>query len=284
MTDEQTTDSTDSTTSANGAGIVPDPPKLGKHSRSYGRRFGMIYAGLGIITALGIAGFVLAATDSNSSSKTAGWSTWRPPAGTTSQMAREIADHVSHEYHLNATGTQLLAVVASPPIVTAATHKILISNIALQSNAKTNKSIQVVSSGGTWLDNLCGLSPPNCSIPSGKATTLRGRLVRREALEVALYTFKFVPSINTIVALMPPPTNSTQNTALYLQRADLQKELSEPLAKTLPLAKPPLPTEADPSEAATIDKLTLPAIYKFQYQQLQDASALLVLNQLKLKT
>ena len=106
--------------------------------------------------------------------------------------------------------------------------------------------------------------------------------MRREALEVALYTFKFVPSINAVVAFMPPAPGATQpTTLLYLQRADLKKQLSEPLSKTLPLADPPLPTSPDKQEAATIDRLTLPAVYKFQYQQLQDASALLVLNPFK---
>jgi hypothetical protein len=54
--------------------------------------------------------------------------------------------------------------------------------------------------------------------------------------------------------------------------------LSEPLRQTLPLTKPPLPTDTDTKEAATIDRLTLPAVYSYNYQQLQDASALLVLD------
>src|SRR5581483_10408740 len=50
----------------------------------------------------------------------------------------------------------------------------------------------------------------HCSIASGEATPTRGRLVRREALEVALYTFKFAPSIDSVAAFMPPaPGQST---------------------------------------------------------------------------
>jgi hypothetical protein len=167
--------------------------------------------------------------------------------------------------------------------VTNGTHKIAISNIALQGPAN-HKSIDVITAGGTWLDNFCGISP-SCAIGSGKATQQRGRLVRREALEVALYTFKFVPSINAVVAFMPPPPGqSAPSTLLYLQRSDLQKQLSEPLSKTLPLATPPLPTSPDKQEAATIDKLTVKHAYKFQYQLLQDESALLVLNPLKVSS
>jgi hypothetical protein len=77
---------------------------------------------------------------------------------------------------------------------------------------------------------------------------------------------------------MPPPAGSPPSTLLYLQKQNLTKQLNEPLRKTLPLEKPPLPTSPDSKEASTIDKLTLPAVYSYNYQQLQDASALLVLN------
>jgi hypothetical protein len=256
------------------AAAEPEPVRS---ERGHGKKFVFLYGALGAIAALSIAGFVL--IDNHSSGVNAsGWSSWKPNPGTTASVTSQIADHVSHQYHLNKKGTQLVAVVAEPPVVTSGTHKITISNIAVQ-NAKPGKSIDIINSGGTWVDQLCGLTP-SCSIASGKATVERGRLVRREALEVALYTFKFVPSINAVVAFMPPPPGGS-STLLYLQRADLKKQLSEPLSKTLPLTNPPLPTSPDKQEAATIDKLTLPAIYKFQYQQLQDASALLVLNPFK---
>ena len=128
-----------------------------------------------------------------------------------------------------------------------------------------------------WTDQLCGLTP-SCSIASGQATELRGRLVRREALEVALYTFKFVPAIKSIVAFMPPPPARPHRRSCTCRRSNFAKQLSEPLSKTLPLVKPPLPTAPDNAEAPTIDKLTLPAVYKYSLQQLQDTSALLVLN------
>ena len=102
--------------------------------------------------------------------------------------------------------------------------------------------------------------------------------MRREALEVALDTFKFVPSIDSIVAFMPPPPGQTTTTLLYLQKSNLKEELSQPLSKTLTLPRPPLPTDPDTSETATIDRLTLPAVYSYQLPQLQDGSALLILD------
>ncbi len=142
---------------------------------------------------------------------------------------------------------------------------------------QTTKGIQIIPSG-EHLDRPVLRARHELLDRLGTATETRGRLVRREALEVALYTFKFVPAIHSVVAFMPPPPGSTQTTLLYLQKDNLAKELSQPLAKTLPLVKPPLPTSPDTQEAPTIDKLTLPAVYKYSLQQLQDASALLVLN------
>ena len=251
--------------------------QVSNNERGHGKKFVLLYAGLGAIAALAIAGFVLA--DNHSTSVNAsGWSSWKPQPGTTAAVTSEIADHVASLYHLNKKGTQLVAVVAEPPEVTSGTHKITISNIAIQgSNSNSSKGINVFTSGGTWVDNLCGLTP-SCSIASGKATIQRGRLVRREALEVALYTFKFVPSIDSIVAFMPPPPGETATTLLYLQKNNLKPELSKPLDQTLPLVKPPLPTVPDARESGTIDKLTLPNVYSYSLQALQDNSALLVMN------
>jgi hypothetical protein len=191
-------------------------------------------------------------------------------------MARAIAKHVANEYKLNKKGTQLVAVVSGRPTVTADTHKISISTITVKQGGGDN----VVPTNATWSEQLCGLGTA-CSIDTGQATEDRGRLVRREALEVALYTFKFVPTIDSIVAFMPPPPGKPPTTLIYMQKDNFAKQLSQPLAATLPLATPPLPTSPDPTEKATIDKLTLPMVYTFKVQQLQDASAVLILDPFK---
>ncbi len=262
---------------------VVDSPVMpvGKPAGRYSLRFGLLYGGLALVLVAAVVGFVVLvvnpdSSSSNSSSSGKAWSPWKPPSGTPAAMARAIAKHVATEYKLNTKGTQLVAVVAGRPTVTADTHKIAISTITVNQGGGDD----VVPTNSTWSEQLCGLGTA-CSIDSGQATEARGRLVRREALEVALYTFKFVPTINSIVAFMPPPPGKPPTTLLYLQKDDLSKQLSQPLADTLPLAKPPLPTAPDPTEKATIDKLTLPTVYSFKVQQLQDASAVLILNPFK---
>jgi hypothetical protein len=251
-----------------------------KPTKRYKLRFALLYGGLVVVGIAAVVGLVVlvAKPSSNSGVSAKGWSGWKPDHGTTSQMATQIAQHVAREYKLNKSGAPLLAVVAGPPQVTSGTHNISVSNIAVKKKPSSAAGIEIVPSASTWKEQLCGIGGQGCSIPSGKPTELRGRLVRREALEIALYTFKFVPAIKSIVAFMPPPAGSPPSTLLYLQKENLTKQLDQPLAKTLPLVKPPLPTDPDLKEAGTIDKLTLPAVYSYNYQQLQDASALLVLN------
>jgi hypothetical protein len=247
-------------------------------ARRYSGRFWFVYGVLAIAFCGAITAAVLQYVDTSSTGVSSGhWSTWKPAHGTTGAMASEIASHVAQEYRLNKAGAQLLAVVSGPPQLQNGTHKIGISHIAVRKKENSDTNIEVDPTGGTWTDQLCGLGT-SCSIASGAATDMRGRLVRREALEVALYTFKFEPAIKSVVAFMPPPPGQTASTLLYLQKANLTQQLAQPLSVTLPLAKPPLPTVADATEAATIDKLTLPSTYSYTVQGLQDNSALLILN------
>ena len=255
---------------------------VGKAAGRYSLRFGLLYGGLAVVLLAAVVGFVVLVVQSDSSSSNSSasgkaWSPWKPAER---HDRRRWRARSRSTWRTSTSSTrrarQLVAVVAGRPTVTADTHKIAISTITVNQGGGDD----VVPTNSTWSEQLCGLGTA-CSIDSGQATEARGRLVRREALEVALYTFKFVPAINSIVAFMPPPPGKPPTTLLYLQKDDLAKQLSQPLADTLPLAKPPLPTLADPTEKATIDKLTLPTVYSFKVQQLQDASAVLILNPFK---
>ena len=124
---------------------------------------------------------------------------------------------------------------------------------------------------------LCGLGM-HCSIASGQPSLTRGRLVHREGLEAALYTFKYVPAIESVIVFMPPAKGATSTTVLYYQKENLSGVLSHPLGKTLPLAIPPRSDREDATEAPTIDALTLPHLYTSTLTQLQAGGALLVLT------
>jgi hypothetical protein len=244
--------------------------------KRYEFRFVGVYATLGAVLVAAIAGFAILVVKPGHK-PAAQWSAWQPAASTKAKMTHEIAQHVAHKYKLGAGGGQLVAIVPSPPTVTSGTTSIAIKAIAIRKAPQSNTGIEVLTSTKSEMFNLCGLGE-HCSIQGGKPSALRGRLIRREALEVALYTFKFVPAIDSIIAFMPPAPGATTSPVLFLRKENFKQALDRPLAQTLSLPNPPLPTESDDSEATTIDDLTLPSVFSYELTALQTGGAALVLD------
>jgi len=241
--------------------------------------FAIVYAGLGVVAAAAVTGLIVLVIKPGYHAGPP-WSTWKPVPGTAQKVSAQIADHVARRYRLSENGTQLVAVIPGKPEVTSGTQKISINAIAVRQAPQSNTGIQIYPPTDVAKSleyTLCGLGV-HCSIGTGVATPIRGRLVRREALEIALYTFKFAPTVNSIVAFMTPPPGQTSGDVIYLRKDDLKIQLSQPLSKTLPLATPPLPTSGDSTEAATIDKLTLPHMFTYSLTALQTGGAALILD------
>jgi hypothetical protein len=123
--------------------------------------------------------------------------------------------------------------------------------------------------------SLCGLGV-SCAIASGKPSRERARLVQREILELALYTFKYVGLMQNVIAFMPPPLGKRTQYVVYLRESDIAKELKQPLATTLG-PKAPLPTSLPAHEAQLIDQTTNPRIYSFKVTQAPQGDLLFVL-------
>ena len=244
--------------------------------RIYTGRFMFIYTGLAVILVAAITGVIVLALKPGPP-KPPPWSTWRPAHGNAAKVTGEIISHISHQYKLNASGDQLLVVFPSAPEVNQNAKNFAVSTIGVRSSPSAQTLNRVVPTTGMVQQQYCGLGP-SCAISHGTATSTRERLVRREALEIALYTFKFVPSINGVLAYMPPPPGQPPTTLLFLERSGLSQQLREPISKTLPLAKPPLPSDPDNKEKNTIDKLTLPIEYGFQFQLLPNKTQAIILT------
>lgn len=243
-------------------------------------QFGLMYGVLGLGLAAGIAALAVSFVAPRLSLSPA-WASWRPPSGSTTKVENEIASYVGGQYRLSNGGPPLVAVIAKPPVVTNGTSQILVSVIAIKSSsaaASANNGYLIYPTNQMWTDDLCGLGS-ECSIDQGTPTQQRERDVRREALELALYTFKYT-SLTSLVTYLPPPAGSPPGELLFFQKSTYAKELNQPLDKTLTLVKPPLPTQADTSETKTINNLTLPEVYSYQPALLQDGSAALVLSPL----
>jgi len=242
----------------------------------YTGRFAIAYVALGITLAAAVTGLIVLVIRPGYHPGPS-WSTWKPPAGNSQKVAAAIADHIAHRYQLSENGGQLVAVIASPPQVTSGTQNIAIKAVAVRKAPQSNTGIAIYGTDKAKDYTLCGLGS-HCSISTGQATQTRGRLVRREALEIALYTFKFAPSVDSIAAFMPPPPGQTSSSILYLRKDDLKDQLHKPLNKTLPLETPPLPSASDNMEQSTIDKLTLPHMFTYELTALQTGGAALILD------
>jgi hypothetical protein len=234
-------------------------------------RFLFVYGTLGAVLALAIVGIVIYAGRSISPGPS--WSAWKPDGGGLG-AAKEIAEHVGSTYHLPG-GQQLVDVIAKTPSVSPADQQIPIHFIAIRGTKGAADSIFPVDSSNSLMFSLCGLGQ-SCAIATGKPTVERGTLVRREILELALYTFKYVGGVNHVIAFMPPAAGSPPQYAIYLQKSDLKQELKLPLARTL-TAKVPQATAINPREVQTIDAATQTRIYKYSLSQAQQGDAILVL-------
>jgi hypothetical protein len=261
------------TTAPEPAPAAPQPSAAAQYPHR--PRFLFVYGLLGGVLAVAIVVVVIYAGRAITPAPT--WSTWHPSGGGLG-AAKQIADEVGKAYRLP-DGDQLVDVIAKAPSVSpSSSAAIPIHYVGVRGTKGSGDTIVSVSSSNSVMYTLCGLGNA-CSISSGKATVARGTLVRREILELALYTFKYVGGVDSIVAFMPPPAGTQPQYVVYLQKSDVSAELKQPIAKTLG-AKVPLPAAIPAREVHVIDSVTEPRVYKFSLAQAQTGDAILVLTPL----
>ena len=252
----------------------PSVPPAGAPTRPHRLRFMIIYGLLALAVGAGVAGVALFA--SHAVDPGPAWSAWKPSGGGLG-AAKQIAAHVAPGYRLP-DGNQLVDVIPKGPAVSANGQTIPIPFIVTRGPKGKVDKITQVSDGDTFTFSLCGLGQ-SCAIATGKPSVQRGTLVRREILELALYTFKYVRGVKHIVAFLPPPTGTQPTYVVYLQKDDLKTQLHTPLTRTL-ATKVPLPAQITRLEQQRIDGLTEAKTYKFGLSQTQQGDAVLVLSPL----
>jgi hypothetical protein len=204
------------------------------------------------------------------------FSPWEPRSEAAQDRAQEIANFVGGNYRLDES-TQLVSVQAAPPRVQDFPLSAVAIFSAPDGSTYSGENIPVFSADDTIVYILCGLGP-ECAIEQGEPSEERQRLLRRESLELALYTFRYIDGIDNVVAFMPPRTGYRPSYALFFQRPELDDLVDRPLQDTLPEPLPPLANEISPSEAVIIDRLTQPRFFAFQFQQLPNGTVALVLE------
>jgi hypothetical protein len=131
--------------------------------------------------------------------------------------------------------------------------------------------------GKSVLYKMCGFGP-KCAIATGKPTTERKSLLQREALELALYSFRYLKGVDQVVVLLPPPMGADPTEALFFRRGDVQPELRSQLRATLPAPAPSVKTVEKARDWPTVDRITSHGLFKFRYAQAQDTEVYLVLE------
>ncbi|WP_445150104.1 hypothetical protein [Baekduia sp. Peel2402] len=219
------------------------------------------------------------------------WSEWRPTATGGVDAAEQIAKHVGTQYKLP-NGKQLVLVTGGALEV----EQVPVT-IAIQQPAARGGSVDLLDDGAGVMYRLNGIGTSDGHIP-GKASQNRGLLVRREALELALYSFRYLGVSETVVLFPPTVAESksaatgkltqtkTAPTALLFRRdqADVQTALAHPLKSTLAKETPSVNGISRSADARTVSSITSDKLYTYKLQQANtDLRLFLVLNPIRLR-
>jgi hypothetical protein len=233
---------------------------------------------------------VVVALSSSHAGSSLPWSSWSPPDNGVAGE-REIADEVSPFYRAS-PGSQLVVVTVQNISSASTTGTGGGTQIAVRDpNSGTLSAV----GGSTAVYNLCGLGS-GCTIAGGTPSAARLLLLRREALELALYTFRYISGIQNVVAVLPPghtvqtctgicsqpnPPKTTKavDLAVVFQRQSLQRFLQQPLHDTLPEELPPTVSQMEGApEAELVSVITGQALFQQQLVQSQTGGNVLVLS------
>jgi hypothetical protein len=234
-------------------------------------RFGFLFgvlAGLALCAAAALA--LLLGSQQESGPKLAeNWSEWEPGTSRMVDGAEEIADHVGLRYKLDG-GDQLVSVRSSA---------LELQGDSIGVAVRPQRGELQFLEGDGLLYILNGPGPNRTGTPTKK----RRRLLLREALELALYSFRYLEDVTMVAVLLPQTAEPTetghaerQMRAVFYRPGDLLDQLQVPLAETLS-PKTPTPGTMTPAEAETVDSLTLRNLFLASVQPLEAEQSYLVL-------
>jgi hypothetical protein len=238
----------------------PEPPrverKLALPPTQYRNRFGFLAGALGGVVLWSIALLAAVLLWNGNGGEDAGmhanWSAWQPADESLEEGATQIAEHIGPKYTYP-DGNQLLQIkpiAGEIPITLDSTRIVDLKgdNVIYQ--------LKGMGDGGTI---------------KGEASNERGAVVFREALELSLYTFRYLPDAEGVLVMIPPPptdpkteaanletlqkassgdpaavqkaaeiqqAESLKQRAIYFRPGDLKSELQVPLGVTVPAGTP----------------------------------------------
>jgi hypothetical protein len=226
-----------------------------RHSR-FAPRFSFL---LGVLVALALAaigGLVAVTQDDGVRELTTagGWSSWRP-AQKGAAGAAEVAAHVGPRYK-DTKGVQYVDVRARGMEVAGSPLRVVV-----REPAASGGEIREVG-GDAVLYELCGLGP-SCSIDRGRPSEERGLLLGREAVELALYSLKYL-GVDQVYVQLPPLPGDQPMRMLAFDRRDLASMLDRPLEETLAPDEPTVRNVTALPDAGLVAQLTGQHRFLFQ--------------------
>lgn len=272
-----------------------DPRRLPRLPTPHAAKFRLALAALAGIAAgaLAIAVVILGHGTARATLAVSGsWSSWAPSSSGSAGVA-QIADHLAPYYRESAA--QQLDVITpisvSQPTAAGTTSGNGLT-VAVNTGAPGKGQSLGLLNGKTVAYNVCGLGPRNCEL-AGTPSVARMLLLRREALELALYTFRYIANSQNVVVVLPPartvssggsaaPATPVTVAVAFVRRA-LEPWLQVPLSRTLqqyPPAVAELNIWKQTPEAGLVDQITAHALFSSQIESLQVGGRVLVLSQL----
>lgn len=208
------------------------------------------------------------------------WSAWQPTDGGDGGVS-QIAAHVGASYKLP-TGDQLVLVTGGPPQVANFDAKEVRVKVAVAQSpggsAEDSDPLSISEVRGKTVQySLRGLGDDG-AITQGKPSVQRFLLLRREALELALYSFQYLGGVENVVVLLPPAPGEKPQNALFFQKGELRPALERPLVATLPPPVPSVNSVETAPEAPLVKQLTERSLFRYAFRMQPDYGVFLVLN------
>jgi hypothetical protein len=259
----------------------PPPPRRLAPSR-FRNRFGFLTGGLIGVVVAAVALLAIGLSGNNGTPTGEGlaknWSKWHPGDAGLPDGSAEIADHVGKEYKLG-DGSQLTMVRGGPVQTLDPNVKVALRPVGGE--------IHTFGTDHGVLYTLNGLGPAG-SVQGGKASPQRAQLLRREALELALYSFRYLKDVDMVVTLLPTilpgaktkagkTTSEPEQQAVFYRPGDLKAQLQVPLGVSVP-AKTPRPETMGGDDGKKVDVLTLDNLFVASFMHAQTGEPYLVLD------
>jgi hypothetical protein len=249
---------------------------------AYRGRFAIIY-----LVLAGVAGAAVGATivlvGRGSPAPAPPWSDWQPE-GSAERRAVQIADRISGSYRLSDEArSPLVSALAGPPSAPTADGS-LVRMRAIVVRPQTARGQQEADdneyfdAGKSMMFLLCSGVGRSCSLSAVSGTPEVYALLRRQALELALYTFTYVDDIETVVVVLPNRVGQQVANAVFIERTDVRRELADPVIETLTAPTTPDVGAISSEERRVVDRITRPRLYTYQYDAAADGSPVMILT------